>query len=180
MSTAESVKNQIKKLIAMANDVTKKSDTNLTSAVLSLIKQCGGDVPDIPDVPDEPTVENLIVYPYMESFSPGTVSGITVTDNGDGSFTLNGELNGERDFHCLFNLAEPLVEGETYVLSLGNEYCDSNAITIENKIGSNYNDIQLGVPYVCDYEVADGQMLVIFVPPMTFDNVIIRPTLYKV
>lgn len=61
--------------------------------------------------------KNLIPYPY--SYTTTTFKGVTFTDNGDGTVTVNGKPTGNADFR----LCQPsekkikLIRGEKYVLS---------------------------------------------------------------
>ena len=61
--------------------------------------------------------KNMIKYPYYETTK--TLNGVTFTDNGDGTITVNGTATGETRFYMVqttqsYNCLEP---GKTYKLS---------------------------------------------------------------
>lgn len=70
--------------------------------------------PYTPYVPNDKAVtvkscgKNLIPYPYRETTK--TMNGITFTDNGDGSVTINGQLieNKTTEFECLSKIILPV------------------------------------------------------------------------
>ena len=62
---------------------------------------------------------NLVEYPYYNSSK--TVNGITFTDNGDGTVTVNGTATGQATFDIARSMKElwdGVVPGETYTASL--------------------------------------------------------------
>lgn len=63
-------------------------------------------------------VENLIPYPFATDFSVLRNAGLTVTDNGDGSFVLNGTVNAQSGYFD-FVLAQNIQvnAGTTYYFS---------------------------------------------------------------
>lgn len=80
---------------------------------------------------------NLIPYPYAEKNK--TMNGITFTDNGDGTVTVNGTATANATFWlCSGVKLDRLIAGSTYIPSTGN-----------SAIGS-------GVILMCNYEGTDG------------------------
>ena len=59
--------------------------------------------------------ENLLPYPYTETTK--TIYGVTFTDNGDGSVTINGTSTGYATFYFVQNNADFFTVGKTYVYS---------------------------------------------------------------
>ena len=60
--------------------------------------------------------ENLLPYPYVETTK--TMYGVTFTDNGDGSVTINGTSTGYTMFYFVQNNADFFTVGKTYVYSV--------------------------------------------------------------
>ena len=80
---------------------------------------------------------NLIPYPYAETTK--TVNGITFTDNGDGTVTVNGTATANATFYLSSGVKlDRLTAGETYIPSVGNSVTGNSVILM------------------CNYEDADG------------------------
>lgn len=60
-------------------------------------------------------VRNLIPYPYYHTTK--TVNGITFTDNGDGTITVNGTATGDAQFYFCLDIDASLKPNTTYTLS---------------------------------------------------------------
>ena len=63
--------------------------------------------------------KNRIPYPYEHTTK--TEAGITFTDNGDGSITLNGTATGNAQFYISLSLINKVDRTKTYVLSGGKD-----------------------------------------------------------
>ncbi len=76
------------------------------------------DVSPVPhDVEVKVSSKNILPYPY--TYSDYTQNGITVTDNGDGSITVNGTATGGAHFYFTnHELTDLLEDGETYTVSI--------------------------------------------------------------
>lgn len=59
--------------------------------------------------------KNLLLYPYFHTTR--TTSGITFTDNGDGTITVDGTASGYATFHLANNNAGNLLKEGSYILS---------------------------------------------------------------
>lgn len=68
---------------------------------------------------DERTAENLLPYPYYGKTT--TLNGVTFTDNGDGSITVNGTATALTSYNCKAYAQTPpllgLERGKKYILS---------------------------------------------------------------
>ncbi len=74
---------------------------------------------------------NLIPYPYAEKSK--TVNGITFTDNGDGTVTVNGTATANATFYLYLGVKlDRLIAGETYTPSIGNSGIGSSVILMCN------------------------------------------------
>ena len=94
-------------------------------------------VDDVSPVEHSPVVKvhgkNLIPYPY--DAKTNTVNGITYTDNGDGSFTLNGTSTS--NFAIVFLTNMKLVLNGTYSFSMGNKAFEgSGGLYLKNRSGT--------------------------------------------
>ena len=115
---------------------------------------------------------NLIPYPFPYKEPTTTRAGITFTDNGDGSITLNGKNNGTN--HSTFRisnlLSQPLhLKAGTYIGSTGVE-----AVIVALYNGSSYPSLSEG----CTLESDDDWQVYIQIAKnntTVFNNTIVYP-----
>lgn len=117
--------------------------------------------------------KNLIPYPYAETTK--TVNGITFTDNGDGTITVNGTATREAQMTLL---SSPMSLGEgTYVLS-GTPNGSVTTYYIQAYIDDKYGTSDVA-GNVAIYNVNKGQKLTRVVLHIktgtTLDNLIVKP-----
>lgn len=93
------------KLDGLPDDAYSKSETDSKIDLLSLKAEKNGEALRISDACElEQTADvriaskNLIPYPYAETTK--TVNGVTFTDNGDGTITINGTATADTGFMC--------------------------------------------------------------------------------
>ena len=170
MSTPQSVKTQIQSLIDTANETTGNNDATLTDAVGALVDGYGsgegsGEVKESP---------NLFVYPY-NSFM---VNGVECVDNRDGSFTLNGTVQGMADIS--FTTDQVLINGETYILDLGiSDELYQNFEYVEIRGFNDNEGVDFKVPFKAEVS-SDCLNLLVLIPDGTvLDNVTFYPNLNK-
>ena len=114
---------------AKVNETANAIKGSATGAVVA--------VGDVSPVVHSPVVKvhgkNLIPYPY--DIKTNTVNGITYTDNGDGSFTLNGTSTS--NFAIVFLTNMKLVLNGTYSFSMGNKAFEgSGGLYLKNRSGT--------------------------------------------
>ena len=68
--------------------------------------------------------DNLVPYPH--TYSTRTVNGLTFTDNGDGTVTVNGTYTGPSN-HAAYVVCEITLKPGTYYLTGGTTYASDNA-----------------------------------------------------
>lgn len=109
---------------AKVNELANAVKGNMSGAVVF--------ADDVSPVEHEPSVwvhgKNLIPYPY--EVNTQTINGITYTDNGNGSFTLNGTSTA--NFAIVFlNSIELKLKGK-YTFSMGNKFDGAGGIYLKN------------------------------------------------
>ncbi len=109
--------------------------------------------------------KNLLPYPYKETTK--TASGITFTDNGDGTITANGTATATTTFNLNNNV--PLIGGKTYVMS--NNYM---VASYKNEVGSVKWFIGT-TPFVWNEEYTLVQLYLQISSGATVNNVVIKP-----
>ena len=114
---------------AKVNEAANAIKGSATGAVVA--------VGDVSPVVHSPVVKvhgkNLIPYPY--DIKTNTVNGITYTDNGDGSFTINGTSTS--NFALIFLTNMKLVLDGTYSFSMGNKAFEgSGGLYLKNRSGA--------------------------------------------
>lgn len=109
------------KLDELPNDAYSKHETDSKIDLLSLKAEKSGETIRISDACEwEQTADvriaskNLIPYPYAETTK--TENGITFTDNGDGSITVNGTATADTGFSCS-NFSDISLPKGTYTTS---------------------------------------------------------------
>lgn len=120
-----------------------------------------------------PKVDCLAYAVYAES---QTKDGLTITNNGDGSFTLNGTYNGTDGFPLFFNVATidlPFATYGTYILSLeGGKVDGIEDVYTRGGLNLMWGENPLEKPS------GDTIYMNIVIPQgATFDNGTIHPTL---
>lgn len=116
------------KLLVIAENVPKVYEAGQNSVVdeSKIIEKSESGVgtlvlDDVSELPHEVGVTlskiNLLTYPYIQASQ--TVNGITFTDNGDGTITINGTATYQASFyfHGWSKTAVNIKEGETYTIS---------------------------------------------------------------
>lgn len=132
------------------------------------------------------TRKNLLVYPYVQTSK--TESGITFTDNGDGSVTLNGTSTGAVFF--VFNDRRKIIDNGNYVFSkepsnnsvmIGVDRVKISDNSYVNRYGDNASDLSVAqVPIVVDdADVNYARFWVAVRSGVTVNNVTIYPMLRK-
>ena len=121
--------------------------------------------------------KNLIPYPYAETTK--TVSGITVTDNGDGSITVNGTATANAIFQL--NKASTSIhvdKGERYRLSGAPTGGGTSAyLLLAYDTVNGYNDAGNGVVFAPKSE--NLTVSIRAYTGTTFDNLVFKPMLTK-
>lgn len=194
LSGGEDIANKVKSISSSSTDVqypSAKAVNNVVSAQKSAAAQnfanalkgkASGEnavrIDDSSPIEHEMNVrvssKNLIPYPYADTTK--TVKGITFTDNGDGSITINGTATGVGDFtFCETPLTVPAVGA--YKLSLGAS--GSGAIYyiqayINGVAGA--TDAQGGYYPISDTSTQKITLIrFYFINGATFDNLVIKP-----
>ena len=127
--------------------------------------------------------KNLLVYPYFTSYV--NAFGITYTDNGDGSFTINGQQSSTQ-WHSVIYLymrsGTPFkLKAGTYTIGLFGDVADTGA-TLVAYDGSLYHQAQVNKPVTFTLkEEATIEMYIQVSKTNTvnFDNFIVYPMLVK-
>lgn len=117
--------------------------------------------------------KNLIPFPY--STGNVTVNGVSFTDNGDGSITLNGTATAFATYDL--TKALKLVAGQTYCLSENRKNILTLAYTqADGNLGYANSSINNGV-FVWEAEYTLYSLYLNISPDSVFDNVTIYPML---
>lgn len=170
-------KNVVDELLAKENenyDAVKNTFSNAIKGNVSGKIVAMDDVSPVEHkVPVKLRSKNLIPYPYYDTTK--TENGVTFTDNGDGTITLNGTATGNSRFDFLRNSNAYFPNG-TYTLS-GISGGSVTKYYIQMFSGSNYYDsLSSGSMTV----VTDGNltMITLYVKTgATFNNLVIKPQL---
>ena len=137
---------------------------------------------------------NLIEYPYMETTK--TTNGITFTDNGDGTITVNGTATANAMFNIISNATkvwEGIQAGETYTLSLetdSNYNGSTSGITYAlnyyplGASGASYNGwmgvaVGASITAKCPADIAGIRSYIYISSGKTFNNIVLKPKLEK-
>ena len=127
--------------------------------------------------------KNLIVHPFYNTTM--TINGVTITDNGDGTLTLNGTCTANGDFrlsHSGVNRLEFILQPGTYQVS-GN--ANSSESSHHVKVAYSYDNWATaiwggsdGKPFVVEKEAKARANLTIL-KGATFSNLVYKPQLEK-
>lgn len=142
----------------------------------------GGQASPNPDYPQEIEVleaPNLLPYPYTETTK--TVNGITFTDNGDGTITLNGTATNEANFKLYGSnninnqlpiLGKYISGGISNNIKIKVINKDTNGYTILSTSSGNQEEIDLSV-------YKNGYIEILVNKNTICNNVVLKPMLTK-
>jgi hypothetical protein len=119
--------------------------------------------------------KNLLTYPYYDTTQ--TLNGITFTDNGDGSITVNGTATASAYFdfiHLGSQTARKIFKKGTYTLSGGNSI---NCRVIFSHDAISHTSSTSATTFVLENNVGDGTCYIYVPTGATISNVAIRPML---
>lgn len=167
-------------------DKGEKGDTKL--GVLSVSKSgeivTANDVSPVEhDLKVNVATKNLLVYPYYDFTAKGnpvTVNGVTFTDNGDGSITVNGTATAQTYF-AIRKTDIKLQKGKTYTLSgfPSSSYTTSTAyINVRNSTYEQHiknTGTATSVTFTAEY--TDYYSQIYINSGVTLNNVVIKPQL---
>ena len=116
--------------------------------------------------------KNLLTYPYNETTK--TVNGITFTDNGDGTITVNGTATA----NAAFSLSSKIVykSGVDYVISGCPNGGDRKFKIKGNSDGVNADDVGYGKTFSFSEDTECSVSILIY-KDVTVENLIFRPQL---
>ena len=151
-----------------------------TNGELTIDKAEQAEVDDIVNVYG---AKNLLSYPYYESTK--TVNGITFTDNGDGTLTLDGTATAKISYHITATAFYHLLEiGKKYLISFKTSddtidpnswalriYCKKDNTTVLSTTDSRGSDVAFTVPE----ETVGANVQFIIVSGTVLNNVVIKP-----
>ena len=122
--------------------------------------------------------KNLIPYPY--SSTTNTVSGITFTDNGDGTITANGTSTGHAFFNVLWNEDAFPLEPGTYTFSgtAPGSSADKYYMYAANDYNTTYHDYGDGKTFTLT-EKSDIRVFIFINTGVTVNNITFKPMLVK-
>lgn len=116
--------------------------------------------------------KNLLKYPYADTTK--TVNGITFTDNGDGTITVNGTATANTTFTLFNNYMYK--SGVNYVIS-GCPNGDGSAYKLKgNAEGANADDVGNGKSFLFEKDT-DCSICILIYRNATVDNLVFRPQL---
>lgn len=122
--------------------------------------------------------KNLLVYPYADTTK--TTNGITFTDNGDGSITINGTNNGGGNANFFFTSYKYKFKKGTY--TLGNFASENNACAVVAYDGKYYHQAKANssVTFTISEDISDDIETYIYMgvvknDTFTFNNVVVKP-----
>lgn len=126
--------------------------------------------------------KNLLKYPYYDFTAKGnpvTVNGVTFTDNGDGSITVNGTSTAQTYFGVVStSFPLKLEKGQTYTLSgfpagynTSTAYLNVRNTTYEQHIKCSGNSVTFAAEYT------DYYSQIYINSGVTFENVVVWPQL---
>lgn len=195
LSGGEDIANKVKSISSSSTDVqypSAKAVYNVTSAQKTDIAQNYANalkgkvtgenavrIDDSSPIEHEMNVrvssKNLIPYPYVDTTN--TVNGITFTDNGDGSITINGTATGNATMTLVAGNSPTSLDEGSYVLS-GTPNGSVTTYYIQAYIDGKYGRADV-VGQTAIYNVNKGQKItriVLYVKNgATLDNLVIKP-----
>lgn len=131
-------------------------------------------------IPVKISGKNLIPYPYANTTK--TVNGVTFTDNGDGSITVNGTATATTNFLCSELSSIPIPQGH-YTLSSGVSDDDAKN-TVGLVLGYKFGDETRKVLYTVDgqetitlSETAMCDVIIVVRANQTVNNLVFKPML---
>ena len=127
------------------------------------------------------TTKNLLPYPYYNTTK--TINGVTFTDNGDGSITVNGTATNNTIYALYLGLENVLDKTKVYTMSVNvyhaNAYIYINLYKNENLVkeigvysNTNYKTFNLS-----EYDYTKMHIYYFIKSGEVFDNVILKPQL---
>ena len=118
------------------------------------------------------TGRNLIPYPYADTTK--TVTGVTFTDNGDGSITANGTATG----YAIFNLGTISLKAGTYTLRSFVNVVDSTICQLYIDIPAEPNDkTGNGITFTLQDDIVDKNVNIVINLNSTVNNLVFKPML---
>ena len=164
-------------LIVIPNDGMQNTELTYTNLQFELGSTATPYVPHAPftEVKLTQSGKNLLAYPYADTTK--TVEGLTFTDNGDGSITLNGTATAPYLSYTLqlSDFAHALKDGMTYHLSTGTD--DSNIALVcyyKNESGASVWATG-GMTWKKEYTL--GQVYLQVTEVATYTNMVLHPQL---
>ena len=138
---------------------------------------------EVNDIVNVYGAKNLLSYPYYESTK--TVNGITFTDNGDGTLTLDGTATARITYEMTATASYNLLEiGKKYLISFKTSddtidsnswalriYCKKDSVTVLSTTDSRGSDVAFTVPE----ETVGANVQFIIVSGTVLNNVVIKP-----
>lgn len=128
--------------------------------------------------------KNLIPYPYADTTK--TLSGITFTDNGDGSITLNGTANITSSFfftkevYRTDEIGYLFEDGETYFISLDKKISGINVVLVSYTYDDVVNYFYAGKSFTVDKSKYKYSFIRLQVNGgTTLENVTVKPMIEK-
>lgn len=151
---------------SMQSEITALGNVNAEGALVVLDDLQGG----VPFSEITVSGKNLLTYPYNETTK--TVNGITFTDNGDGTITVNGTATA----NATFSLSSKIVykSGVDYVISGCPNGGDRKFKIKGNSDGVNADDVGYGKTFSFSKDTECSVSILIY-KDATVENLIFRP-----
>ena len=138
---------------------------------------------EINDIVNVYGTKNLLQYPYYSTTT--TVSGVTITDNGDGTLTLDGTATARISYNITATASYNLLEvGKKYLINFKTSndtidssswalriYCKKDSTTVLSTTDSRGPDVAFTVPE----ETVGANVQFIIVNGTVLDSVVIKP-----
>lgn len=123
--------------------------------------------------------KNLIPYPYVETTK--TVNGVTFTDNGDGTITVNGTATADINYVFCKSSVEGhyvnLIAGYTYTLSGCPSGGSSGKYFLRTEGTQNYTDYGGSVTFTAPSDYTTAGMVIYIANGVTVENLVFKPQL---
>lgn len=151
---------------SMQSEITALGNVNAEGTLVVLDDLQGG----VPFSEITVSGKNLLTYPYNETTK--TVNGITFTDNGDGTITVNGTATA----NATFSLSSKIVykSGVDYVISGCPNGGDRKFKIKGNSDGVNADDVGYGKTFSFSEDTECSVSILIY-KDVTVENLIFRP-----
>lgn len=115
--------------------------------------------------------KNLLPYPYSETTK--TENGVTFTDNGDGTITVNGTATADVKFYCCSETDRITISSGTYTMS----GCPNGGSATTYYIGGfSYNEFSSGQTFTVT-DTASDWFYIMIKSGATVNNLIFKPQL---